>query len=178
MEFKKKIRLRFSCVGATSRTIRQYELLDLICMATAANAACCVFAAGRLRKVEIWAPGTVGATTSATITYLGSVNFGSANQLMSDSTMGADRPLHLCTKPPKGSLSDAWFIDAAGDNLFSVVLPAGAIVDVEVEYVLRNSENVRAVTAAVVGATVGRVYIRALDSAGGASLIPVGAVTI
>ncbi len=178
MEFKKKIRLRFSCVGATSRTIRQYELLDLICMATAANAACCVFAAGRLRKVEIWAPGTVGATTSATITYLGSVNFGSANQLMSDSTMGADRPLHLCTKPPKGSLSDAWFIDAAGDNLFSVVLPAGAIVDIEVEYVLRNSENVRAVTAAVVGATVGRVYIRALDSAGGASLIPVGAVTI
>ncbi len=178
-EFKKRVTLRFNSTGVLAgKSITQVDLLDLYCMATAANAAARIFAAARLKKVEIWSPSAAAAVASASITFLGNQYVGAENKLYSDTTMGTDRPLHIVVTPPVGSLGAMWFNDTAVDPVMAISCPANTIIDIHMDVVLRNTENVRLVTGALAGATVGRVYVRALDSTSGSGVIPVSLTTI
>jgi hypothetical protein len=55
----------------------------------------------------------------------------------------------------------------------------GSIIDLTLEMAVQNDEGATAVTGAVVGATTGFVYVRALDSdQGTATVVPMGVETI
>ncbi len=171
--------LRFNSTGVLAgKSITQTDLLDLYCCATAANAAARVFAAARLNSVEIWSPAAAAGVATASITFLGNQYVGAENRIFSDTTLGTSRPLHLMVRPPSGSMGAMWFNDTATASIMAISCPANTIIDIDISLVLRNSENVNNVTGAVAGATVGRFYVRALDSTSGSGILPQSLTTI
>lgn len=147
-------------------------------MAVTANAAYRIFAACKLRKVEMWSPAAAGGQATCSIAFYGNVYIGGENKIISDTTLGADRPAHICAVPPKDSMAHNWFNDGAADNIMLLSCPGNTIIDIDMELVIRNAEASFAVTGAVAAATVGKCYVRALDSTSGAGIIPVSLATI
>lgn len=158
--------------------VTQRDLLDMFCVATAVNAAYRIFAAARIRRVEMWGPAAASSFATVSISLPGSVYVGGESKTISDSTLGPDRPAHICVQPPVGSLAYNWMNDGAADVVMNISCPLNTIIDVDIEYVMRNSEVQVAVTGAVAGATVGRVYSRTLNSGGLANFIPVALIYI
>ncbi len=174
-EFKTSVRLRFSnAVAVTNGAVSQVDILDLVCMAVLAGQVNRVFAAARVRSVELWAPAAAAGIATVSVDWTGTGNFSGPRQLIADTSLGTTMPAHVFSRPPSNSLASMWFIDGStGGTLFTLNLPANSVVDVVIDYVVRNSEGAQACTAAVAGATPGRMYVRRLDSTGGSLLIPV-----
>ncbi len=179
-EFSTTVRLRFSANGAlVNEQISQTDILDLFCMATGVAAAYRVFASARVKSIEIWGPAAAAGLATVSVTWVGSGNFAGPRQNISDSTLGSARPAHVKSKAPGGSVAGMWFADTStGGNIIVLDGPASSVVDIVIEFTVRNDEGAVAVTAAVAAATVGRVYCRKLDSTGGALLVPVALDTI
>jgi len=113
------------------------------------------------------------------IEYLTSGNFlGQPSKIKSDTSMGATRAAYVQFAPPPKSLLENWVPFNSAANLISLSFPANSIVDVEFDFVIQNGETPIAVGAAVLAATVGRVYCRPLDSNGSGLLVPVSYPTI
>ncbi len=147
--------------------------MDLVCCATAINAAYRVFAAARVRNVEIWGPASAAGFSTVSLSLPGSVYVGGESKTISDSSLGADRPAHVSVRPPVGSLAYNWFNDGAAEVCMQIACPQNSIIDLQIEYVMRNSEGAVAVTAAVAAATTGRIYARSLNNGGGNNIVPV-----
>jgi len=175
---RKKFRFQNNGV-AGPYTITDSELLDLFCVASSTTAAYRLASAVRLRSIQIWAPAASGGavTTSVEFPQTGQV-FSGPTTVRSDTSMGATNNAHVSAVPPKDSLQSKWISTGNGVNYLILVLPENSIVDIAMDLVLQNGEAPHAVTAAVTGATVGSIYVRALDSAGSADLIPVSYVTV
>ena len=72
-----------------------------------------------------------------------------------------------------------WFSDAAtGGAIIVLDAPQEAIIDIKVDFIVRSSEGAVAVTAAVAAATVGKMYVRRLDSSSTSLLVPIAMDTI
>jgi hypothetical protein len=56
--------------------------------------------------------------------------------------------------------------------------PSGSVVDVHMSLILQDGETPSAVLAAVGGATIGKIYVRALDSNETGLLVPLSYPTI
>ena len=149
-------------------------------MATAANAAYRVMSAARVRSVEIWGPAAAAGVATVAIEWSGTPgNFTGPKKLITDTTLGSSRPAHVYTRAPKQSVADMWFSDAAtGGGIIVIDAPQDAIIDVTVDFVVRNSEGAVAVTAALAAATVGKMYVRRLDSSTSSLIVPVSMDTI
>lgn len=91
--------------------------------------------------------------------------------------MGSAVGAFLSYAPPEGSLWSMW-INGTGSTVFYLTGPANSIVDLVLEQQILNDSSPTAVLAAVAGATVGQVYVRALDSNGSKHLSPVEYPTI
>lgn len=110
---KKRIKIRFTsgatALGTTSSSatpVQLGELLDIIYVATTANAAlqqARVCNAIRLKKIELWAPPTGGASTSNCGLELSGTTAGySGNSIkVSDSTMGTANPAYCSISVPR-----------------------------------------------------------------------------
>ncbi len=97
--------------------------------------------------------------------------FGKSNRV-SDTSMGSSEPAHIVTRPPPASQIAQWLGGASSTAICSLVYPLGTLIDVTLEYVIRDDASVQAVTGAVAAATVGANYVRSLDSSTATNLIP------
>jgi len=98
-----------------------------------------------------------------------------------DQSIGSTEPAHVRSKPPVASLIADWHNSSNTDSLFVINGPAGLIVDVSAVFQSADGNTgaaATAVTGTVAGATVGQMYVRALDSVGSTTnLVPQGVLT-
>ncbi len=179
-------RFRFVNNGsAFTGAISFEDLQDLMCVATGATAAFRLWDAVKLKEVEVWGANSAGnASNTVQVEYLDSLLLGGPGKTFSDTALGLQNIAHVRCKPPKGSRASFWLNNTTGApgndyNLFNLNVPLGGVVDISLEFVFYDNDNPVAVTGTVTGATVGKTYCRALDSAQNtAILLPVGYDTI
>jgi hypothetical protein len=123
----------------------------------------------KIRKIEIWsAPSTQGAASTVSVEWFG---FGNSPSLeVSDTTLSVSRNAHIVAIPPESSLCAFWQ-KATGTGLFSLVLPAGSVFDMELDLIL--SDNDALYTVPVTTAVLGNVYYLALDHQVSDLIVPV-----
>lgn len=174
--------LRFAASAAAATTVTDFGVLDLLCMASAANAAYSLCDAFRIKKVRVWAP---MASNLSPVTVIlewsnqDAISFQSDATRHTDTSMGSARPAFISCKPPKGSVQGMWISTGNGFGLFKLTCPINTIVDFQVQLRVRDgTQAARAVNAAVAGATAGQVYCRSLDSTTSNLLVPVALSTI
>jgi len=123
----------------------------------------------KIRKLEIWsAPSTQGAASTVSVEWFGFGN--SPNVEVSDTTLSVSRNAHIVTTPPRQSLCAFWQ-KATGTGLFSLVLPAGSILDMDLDLILQDNDALY--TVPVTTATLGNVYYLALDHQTSDLIVPV-----
>lgn len=175
--------IRFKASAAlTNAVVSSQDLLDLMCVATAANAAYRLPSAGKLRRIQAWAPpSSTGAAVTLALEDLG-VNgtggFSGPSRRVEDVTMGQSRPAHVVFVPGPQSLTSKWFSENSAYDVFSITCPADTTFDVHASWTLQDGEAPVAVGAAVSGATAGALYIRSLNSSGSNNIPPVSYSTI
>jgi hypothetical protein len=176
-------RLRFEASSASpagGTALTSEDVFDLLCMATSATAAYQIMTGVKIRRISIWGPMAASlAPVTVSIEYLATGSFlGQPTKIKSDTSMGATRAAYVSYAPPPKSLLDNWVPSNTGVSLISLQFPANSIVDVEFDFVTQNGESPFPVGAVVAGATVGKVYCRALDSNGSGLLVPISYPTI
>ncbi len=171
-------RFQLGTSGVTS-TITLRDIGDLLCVATASNAAYQIASAFKIHWVELW--GSVGGTGGLTnfgstisLDWAGTTagTFGS-NAKITDTCVGTARIPHIRSKPPKMSQLREWQPVTGAAALFEVVLPPYGIIDVNITFVLRDSVGQQSVSNTVTAATAGQLYCRDLDSTTNFLLVPV-----
>jgi hypothetical protein len=96
---------------------------------------------------------------------------------VSDTSVSPTFPAHLNTTPPRNSLASFWqTAGAAVDQLFTIVAPAGSIVDVHLSLIL-SDDDATAVTLAIATGVLGNQYYLALDCTAGHNFPPVSLTT-
>jgi len=171
--------LRFKFTGALSNVqISDTDLLDLICVATTATAASQVASAIKVRRMEMWADPVAGGSLCSIEDNASTGPVGGPSRVKEDTTLGVSRPAHVIWRPAPGSTQSLWLQSELGNNWFQLISSGAGYLDVHVSWILQDGEAIVPVTAAVAGATAGRLYVRALDSNGAKSIVPVSYSTI
>jgi len=115
----------------------------------------------KVNKIEIWSPpASQGAAATCSILFPSANN--SPSREFSDTTVSVSSPAHVSCSPPPNSLAGFWQ-QGVGVTMFTLVAPAGSIIDLWVSLVQHDGTG--AGSATLVAATVGRVYYCSLDSA-------------
>jgi hypothetical protein len=174
-------RLRFIASSAmVNVSITLEDLFDLLCVATSSTSAYQLATAIRLQVVEMWALNTSSDTSTVSVEYPSISNTpGAPTKVFSDTSVGQTFCAHVKAHTPALSNQSFWQCDNGGGQSFILLNgPTGTIVDIGLQYVLRNGEAVLAVGGPVSGATAGQLYCRALDSNGSGLLVPQSFVTI
>jgi len=167
---------RFQATTAeTADPVSSSALLDLLCLATAANAAYEVASSVKLRKIEMWAPpASTGASVRLAIEDLGTTSTpGGPSRVKEDISMGTARPAHVIWTPAPGSVQSMWQSQQA-IRLVELTFTIGTVIDLHISQILQDGETPVAVGNAVAAATVGQLYLRSLDNdtgRGGANVL-------
>jgi len=153
--------LRFQTNAAVDTFITFQNLLDTLLLAATAVAGFDLFRLVKIRKVEIWALPVVGNASSITLQFNG-VTAGAVGdqQLHTDTSMGI-QPAHVSARPSPRCLA-ADFQPSSAAAAFSLTAPSGSVVDVHLSF-RGTFALATACQNALVGATVGAVYLRGLD---------------
>ncbi len=157
------------------------EVLDLLCMATAANAAYRIAASIKIKSIEMWAVApSLDTPVTVSFQYVTSTTGLSGTSIQkSDTSMGFDRPAHLKVKTKEIQQVGQWQNSAVTGIYGVITVPKGAVVDFTYVMTVNDTVNAVAVAGAVAGATTGGLYLRALDNAQGTpQLIPTSLPTI
>jgi hypothetical protein len=157
---------RYTAAQATTDFgITSTNLLDSWLFAATATTGFQVAEAVKVRKIEIWAGPTSSLLTPVTVSvdWRGPTagTFGSAARV-SDNSIGATQPAHLVTVPPSQSQVAQWQPNST-NNLFDITVPASAVIDLHLSFVVRDDGSATAVTNALVAATTGANYLRSFD---------------
>jgi len=178
-------RLRFKATAAATSAaptvLDTSTFADLWCVAATTTSAYGLASHARLRKIEMWGPMASDLVpVTVQVDWTGSTTVGGSGRSnrVSDTSMGASEPAHLASKPPPNSQVFQWFDVSSGFQICTLAYPAGAIIDVTYDLVVRDDGSAQAVQGAVAGATVGANYVRSLDSVTGSNLPPVSLATI
>jgi len=177
-------RYRFEANAAQSGTVIGVEdVAELLVMATAANAAYRICSGTRIRSISMWGPMASDLKpVTLELEYSASPGSGAGpgapSTRVTATSMGSMKAASLRYAPPVGSLASLWLDQSISGSLFKLSCPANTIIDILLDQQVLNDTSPAAVGAAVAGATVGQVYVRALDSNGSVQLIPVGYPTI
>lgn len=172
--------IRFKWTGAVLAVpvaLQDTDLLDLFCVATAANVAYRLSSAMKLRKIEMWVDPVAGGSLASIEDVAASSGVGAPSRILEDTTLGVSRPAHLVWKPAPGSIQGMWISDSSNEVLLLIAASTSGYLDLHISYVLQDGETPVAVSAAVAGATVGQVYIRSLFQSAGVAAPPVSYAT-
>ncbi len=134
-------KFRYVADAAVDSSVYRESLLSLIAVygdSTTTTISAAPIQAIRLRRVQIWSvAASVSAFGNISLKFQSSLGpareyVASGNQVM---------PAHLSVAPPEGSLAGMWSVAASQESvlLFHVKAPSGAIIDIECEYVLSES---------------------------------------
>jgi hypothetical protein len=168
--------------GANNLIISRGDLLNLLQIATASGTG----AAGarlinciELRWIRV-RPGVSSAVaiTTVSLTWLGQYAKSKTETL---SVMGSSNVPELLTKPPKNSVAGFWAVSGIDEteNVFSMDLTVGTVVDVNVSFVLQNfiaTPLNPVATTSTKTVTSGVVYCAALDGTSTNIFTPLGAL--
>lgn len=134
----------------------------------------------KIHSIEIWGPMAADLVpVTASVEWTGNaVGAYGKSVRHSDTSMGASMPAHVKSVPPKGSQSAQWFSTVDANRVCTLAYPANSIVDVVLSLVMRDDGTATAVQVAPAGATVGAIYIRALNSPVNNNLVPLSNSTI
>ncbi len=176
----KRQTIRFQASSAGPTTLTTETVCNMLVVATSATTAYSLISTFRLHRVEIWGPMASNLSpVTVSVEYSGTgANCVGPSAIHSDTSMGSNCPAHVNVGPPPLSTAATWQAYASGGsalNLATLNFPTGAIVDLDVEFVLRDTA-VASSAITVAAATTGVLYRRAPDSAG--YLVPVSHVTI
>jgi len=160
--------VRFGVVAAQTETDFTVDMLMYAqCFAVSTILVYPLAYAVRLKAVRIWFTSpTVGTAISSTIEWNAAatgflVNGSSVSEVNASTT----DMVCLEARPPRSSLS-SWYqggANALSNVIFSFSAPAGAIFEVEYDYVLNTTEAFTS-SRAVSGATLGNIYCKAINA--------------
>jgi hypothetical protein len=172
--------VRFAITAALSgQQVTDAELMDLLVVATAATTTTQLAAALKIRAVELWVDPVAGGSF-ASLEDLSTGSIGGPSRIISDTTLGVTRPAHIMWKPKPGSQQFMWLSPAqvATKSWFELNTSGKGYIDLHLSWLLQDGETPVS-GGSVSAATVGQIYIRALDSGTGSTLIiPVSFPTI
>jgi len=154
--------LRFVSNAAVNQNITIQNLLDTILFATTAIAGSDVFKFVKIRRINMWALGTLGTTEFITVDFSGS-GTGAAgdNKIHTASSMGIE-PATISAKPsPKSLISNFQF--ASGSTAFNLDVPSGTVIDLHMTFLASFAGSATAAQNALVAATPGTILLRGLD---------------
>ncbi len=130
----------------------------------------------KLHRISIYTPpAAVGSASTCSVTWLSGQADSPSLLEVSDSSVSTAQPAHITTVPPKESGASFWFTSSA-TALFSMISPAGSIVDVDISYVLNDIGSAGVATTVAVG-SLGVMYWLALDGPTNNRLVPVSLFT-
>jgi len=185
IQFRKTF--RFKASAAKNGSFSDVDLFNMLVLASSTTNCWRLLTGIRIRKLEIWAPmlsDLVPVTVTAEFSGVSTTNVssvGGPRRMHSDTSMGSNCPAHIVAKPDPGSLAAFWFnylnVIATATPICSLVISINSIIDLTVDCVVSNNETVASVIV-IAGATVGQVYLRALDSTGANVLVPTDYRTI
>jgi hypothetical protein len=172
-------RFRFSNGSNTGNfMITRGNLLNLYLASVTATTAYRIISAIKLKRVQVWCnpPALGSAPMTVAVEWTGE---NAPSTIHSDSTMGV-RAAYVSTRPPI-DVSNRWWSISGGseyDVLFTLILPADAIVDITTS--IRTVDNEAAVisTDTPAGATPGTIYFDYLDGIVSGKLAPVGPTNV
>ncbi len=153
--------MRFVTNAAFSGDISFRNLLDTFLVATTTTSAVQVFQTVKIRRVRVWANAIVGSTVSASVEFSGvTAGISGDQQITTDTSMGV-RPAYIDAKPSRRCLASDYQLSSTAVAM-NLNLPIGAVVDVELSFRASFTNNTAAENA-LVGATLGKFYLRGLD---------------
>jgi hypothetical protein len=129
----------------------------------------------RIRGIEMWTPPpSQGASATCSIDWYSSANQPSLE--FSDTSVSTAQPAHVRCSPPAKSLAAFWQGASSATTAFTLVAPAGTIIDLMVEGIMEDADLV-GLTFGVATAVLGHAYYLALDGFASNLLVPVSMVT-
>jgi hypothetical protein len=110
----------------------------------------------KVRRVEIWGtPGSNAATSQVSLTWKLDANLGLPTEV-SDISLSTARPAHIVASPPAKSPVSFWLNPGlGGQNIFTMYVPQGGIVDIslDMQYADDEAGQVYSGTSLTVGST-------------------------
>jgi hypothetical protein len=178
LNVKHGVRMRFICGSPFAGNITFQNLLDIWLLAATAIAGYDIFRFVKIRRVHAWAAAVVGNATTVTVGFTGLTAGATGDgNIHTDTSMGI-QPAYVSAKPNQRTLAADYQPNSTA-NAFELLCPAGAVIDVELSYKQLLGTAVSAQNA-LVGATVGAMYVRGLDglAIAGTKFVPVADATI
>jgi hypothetical protein len=167
--------MRFVATGAmVNDVVQDIDLLNLIQQATSAISSSSLLAAVKLASIEMWSPPAASSSTPNTVAVRWTpTNYvGAPDKVISDTTLGTAFAAHIMSRPPSTSVAGQWLANV-GQPIMFLTGPEGTIVDATITFVLANGQPTQAMPLTIAGATVGDVFLAALDYSGSKVLAPV-----
>jgi len=160
-----------------SFTITRANMLNLMQVAVTAITTMRPIEAIKLNRVRAWSnPPALGAPpTTTAVEWVGNQG---PSVLHSDTSMGV-RPACVMTRPPKDASERWWSMSNFNetDQLFTLILPADALV--EVSTTIRLVDNESSIAGDIpAGATPGTFYYDYLDGIASGKLTPVSVAVL
>lgn len=150
----------------TSRSLIFTELLDLLCLATSAASASRIVNAVKIKRVQVWAATSVATSSLSVIFQKNGSGSGQSGDSITyaDTALGVSQVAHIDVKFNAREQVGQWQGASITAAYGTLTIPQGGVIDITVSHCLIDTETVFNVTGAVAGATLGRVYCRALDN--------------
>lgn len=168
--------LPFETTAAFNGAITVNDLLDLRCVGTTAATAYRVWDSIRLRKIRIWSTVAVlGTPTKIVFTpvgnTLGASGIGSSYE---SASMGTARPCKVGYKWDPASQLGQWMSTSSTAQVFTLNVPIGTIIILDVDTTDAADNASATIVTGAIACTLGRNYIRYLDSTSTKVLQPYG----
>jgi len=154
------IRMRYTVTAAANLGITYQNLLDTWLFTTSATVAYQIFAQVKIRRVSAWAVPVIGGSSTVQISFRGLTVGASGNSVeKSDTSMGIE-PAYVSLAPSRRSQASQ-YQPSNGNEAFYLLLPAGAVIDVEASFQQYFGYSQAAQNA--IAGSVGFVAVRGLD---------------
>ncbi len=179
-QLKTNIRIRhtFRFINTNAQTLNvSPTALAGICGTVVTNAtttATAIFNSFKVNKVSIYcAESTAGTPVTCSVEWFGFNNSPPIED--SRTSVSTSVPITLHSTPPPNSLAKFWQV-VSGTTLFTIVVPAGSVIDIDLDAMLVDTGATFQNYTISTGAT-GQLYYLALDNQSGHNFTPVSLTT-
>jgi hypothetical protein len=142
---------RYKAAAAQSAIITTKALTNALAVCYTANTATRgLFYAVKIHRVSVWAPcSAIAAATDVSLRWSGGVL--GEDVLLSDTSLNISQPARVSSSPPPRTTAAMWSNNDSDTYLFTLGVPAGAVIDVSLCLAVANSSTT-VVTAITTGA--------------------------
>jgi hypothetical protein len=121
-----------------------------------------LFDSFRVNRVEVYSPpSSQGSAVTCSLNWEGTEGF-APNMEVSDTTVSVTAPAYINCVPPPRSVAGFWNRTASSTTIFTLVAPAGSIIDVSLSLIL--SDGMTPTGISITTGTLGILYYLSLDA--------------